>query len=74
MADSEPIIIHGTPTTINITSGSAVTTIKRHKTEPPFSHVMVVIDGKETETISTEDLEKKWEIRIHAVKPPIQDT
>jgi|GEM_PF-4557613 len=70
MADAEPIIIHGTPQQITITSGSSVTRITPGPTEQPFGQVVVVIDGKETETIPNAFLqEKNWEIRIQALKP-----
>lgn len=61
MADAEPIIIHGTPTGIQITHGTSITSIEPASGETPFGRVIVEIDGSKNEPISTQ---KNWTITI----------
>lgn len=77
MADAEPIIIHGTPTGITVKRRGLIDlTVVPGANEKPFGQVVVVFQGKEPETFSTEDPKTQWHITIKSAPepaPPVVD-
>jgi hypothetical protein len=68
MADSEPIIIHGTSKEITITHGAGVLRIK--PTEDPFGRVVVSRKDETDESKHrTFSLKEDWDITIESASP-----
>jgi hypothetical protein len=68
MADSEPIIIHGTSKGITITHGAGVLKIK--PTDDPFGRVVVSRkDETDATKLRTFSLNEDWDITIESASP-----